>query len=238
MPPEHRASRLAILAALSLVAVATAIVWAGLRDARGRAGEPFPASSDVAAAPPAAAAEAAPPASPSARAEPGPPPAPPAGSAFAPGDPAFAWAGVDMDAVRAAMPENLYWKLAMPTQDAAILREREEIRARWNQEYGKVQASTATETEVRDYFAHRRRLSADYVEFTTYLLDHYGEVLPERDVGLLELAREMHLARLEEIPRKLSEALERREAHETARQAWLEEQARFEGEPGSPDARQ
>ena len=56
-------------------------------------------------------------------------------------------------------------------------------------------------------------------------------ILPERDLRLLELARELHLARLEEYPRNLSDALERREAHEAARRAWLEDQARFEEPP-------
>jgi hypothetical protein len=118
----------------------------------------------------------------------------------------------------------------MPTTDAALLREREEIRSYWNRQYGKVLSNTGTEQEVRDYYAHRLRLSADSVEFATYLLDHYGDVLPERDVRLLELARELHLARLEELPRNLSDALERREAHEKARQAWLADQERFEEE--------
>jgi hypothetical protein len=146
-----------------------------------------------------------------------------------------AWSKVDLAAVRAAMPNNLYWQLSMPTRDAALVREREQIRAEWNRQYGKVLSGTATEQEVRDYYAHRKRLSADSVEFATYLLDHYRDVLPERDLGLLELARELHLARLEELPRNLSDALERREAHEKARQAWLADQERFRGE-GEPPA--
>jgi hypothetical protein len=150
-------------------------------------------------------------------------------------DPAVAWSKVDLEAVRAAMPNNLYWRLSMPTRDAALVREREQIRAEWNRQYGKVLSGTATEQEVRDYYAHRKRLSADSVEFATYLLDHYRDVLPERDVGLLELARELHLARLEELPRNLSDALERGEAQEKARQAWLADQERFRGE-GEPPA--
>jgi hypothetical protein len=145
-------------------------------------------------------------------------------------DPAVAWSKVDLEAVRAAMPNNLYWQLSMPTRDAALVREREQIRAEWNRQYGKVLSGTGTEQEVRDYYAHRKRLSADSVEFATYLLDHYRDVLPERDVGLLELARELHLARLEELPRNLSDALERREAQEKARQAWLADQERFQGD--------
>ena len=149
---------------------------------------------------------------------------------------ASAWASVDLDAVREAMPNNIYWQLAVPTTDAALLREREEIRAYWNTQYGKVLANTGSVEEVDAYFDHRRRLSADYVEFTSYLLDHYGDVLHERDVGMLELARELHMAQLEELPRRHAEALERRESHAAAREAWLRDQARFESDDAATDA--
>lgn len=148
------------------------------------------------------------------------------------GSRAAAWDRVDLEAVREEMPSNLYWKLAVPTEDAALLREREAFRERLNQQYGKVQSNTATETEVRDYFEQRRRISADYVEFTTHLLDEYGDAIPERDRGLLELARELHLARLEEIPQKLTRALERRQEQLEARREWRAQQRRFAGEGG------
>jgi hypothetical protein len=60
---------------------------------------------------------------------------------------------------------------------------------------------------------------------------HYGDKLPKRDVGLLKLAIDMHMARLEEIPRQLAEAHQRREAHDAARRAWLEEQKAFDPAP-------
>ena len=160
------------------------------------------------------------------------PPAPAdasAGDAFEPE--AFAWAQVDLDAVRDEMPDNLFWTLSAPTTDARVLRDREETRAEWNRRFGRVQANLADEAEVRDYFALRQRISADAVEFSSHLLDRYRDVLPERDVGLLELARTLHLARLEEMPARLSEALERRRLHEEERLRWLEEERAFrEGE--------
>ncbi|MEZ4217298.1 MAG: hypothetical protein R3E88_12520 [Myxococcota bacterium] len=166
------------------------------------------------------------------------PPAPAdasAGDAFEPE--AFAWAQVDLDAVRDEMPDNLFWTLSAPTTDARVLRDREETRAEWNRRFGRVQANLADEAEVRDYFALRQRISADAVEFSSHLLDRYRDVLPERDVGLLELARTLHLARLEEMPARLSEALERRRLHEEERLRWLEEERAFRegegaGEPG------
>ena len=51
--------------------------------------------------------------------------------------------------------------------------------------------------------------------------------MPRSEIGALKLAGELHLARLEEIPRKIAEAKERHAAHEKARQAWLEEQKQF-----------
>ena len=74
----------------------------------------------------------------------------------------------------------------------------------------------------------------DYVEFVGYLLDHYGDELPERDVGLLELARRLHLARLEELPRQMQRAFDRKRAQDEARAAWLADEAAFD--PAAPQA--
>ena len=221
----------AVLGILILGVVAAGLLLWGRTDApRGPAASPAPVALDRSARP----AETGPSSPPDAPALPPAPQDSPSrgeeGELEGLPDPAVAWSKVDLEAVRAAMPNNLYWQLSMPTRDAALVREREQIRAEWNRQYGKVLSGTATEQEVRDYYAHRKRLSADSVEFATYLLDHYRDVLPERDVGLLELARELHLARLEELPRNLSDALERREAHEKARQAWLADQERFQGD--------
>jgi hypothetical protein len=138
------------------------------------------------------------------------------------------WGVVDLDAARDAMPDNLYWQMAAPTDDLRVQQERDEERDRWNVEYGKVLSGTGTEEEIQAYFAHRQRLSADYVQFVSYVLDHYAENLPEQDVGLLELARKLHLARLEEIPRKTQEAIDRKHQQDAAREAWQREEADFQ----------
>jgi hypothetical protein len=144
------------------------------------------------------------------------------------------WEGVDLAKVREAMPDNLYWKLSEPTKDERIIEEREAERDRWNVEYGKILSGNASEDEIRAYYDRRSQLSGDYIEFATYLLDHYGDTLPERDVGMLTLARRLNQARLEEIPRKLEEAFERKRQQDEARAAWLADQAAFEG--GQPAA--
>jgi hypothetical protein len=142
-------------------------------------------------------------------------------------DTADAWAQVDFDEIRAAMPDSMYWKMAFPTKDPAVIEEREKIRAEWNVQFGKVQSNTATDEEIDAYYGEQQKLSNDYLEFLVYLADHYGNVVPRGEVGVLKLAGELHLARLEEIPRKIAEAKERHAAHEAARQAWLEEQRKF-----------
>ena len=137
------------------------------------------------------------------------------------------WDAVDMNAVREALPENLYWELGFPTDDLRVQREREEQAELWNVEYGKVLSGTGTDEEIRAYFAHRQRVSSDYAELATYVLDHYEKSLPERDVALLELARRLHLARLEEIPRRLEEGYARKRAQDEARAEWLADEAAF-----------
>ncbi|HEY8152742.1 MAG TPA: hypothetical protein VII72_01300 [Myxococcota bacterium] len=156
--------------------------------------------------------------------EPEPPAAAPDPAA---GELGSAWASVDLEEIRRVMPDNLYWQVAMPTEDARVLRDREDERARWNVEYGKVLSGNASEAEIMAYYAHRQRLSADYVEFTSYVLDQHGDDLSEQDVELLELARRLHLARLEEYPRQQQEAFDRKRKQDQARADWLADQEAF-----------
>jgi hypothetical protein len=180
--------------------------------------------------PPAGAPAPTPPGGP----EPEAPPAPEAGASEA--DAALdlvgrSWVGVDLEEVRAALPENLYWEKAAPTQDERGLREREEDKARRNDLYGKVLSGTGSEEEIRAYFEERQRLSTDYIQFVDYVLEHYEDRLPEQDLGLLHLARKLHLARLQEVPRRLQEAFDRKRAQDAARAAWLEDEAAFDTDP-------
>jgi hypothetical protein len=213
-----RAAALA-LAALGVAALAVAGLWWLAQPPAAGPGRPTAAAGADAATPAGAAA---------------PPPAPGVPPEAAPSEPdlegdllAEAWSAVDMDEVRAALPDNLYWKNGFPTSDERILRERAEEQARWNEAYGKVLSGTGSDEEIRAFYAHRERVSTDYIAFVDYLLEHYEDRLPERDVGLLQLARRLHLARLQEIPRKTQEALERKRAQDEAREAWLRSEARF-----------
>ena len=122
--------------------------------------------------------------------------------------------------MRAALPDNLYWETAAPSDDPLGVEEREREATFRNEQYGKVVSGTGTEEEILDYYDHRMRVSTDYVAFTDYLLEHYGSELTDQDQTLLHVARRLHLARLEEIPRRLQEARERKTEQDEARRKW------------------
>jgi hypothetical protein len=141
--------------------------------------------------------------------------------------------------VRAALPDNLYWRTAAPTQDPQLLEEREHEKAFRNEQFGKILSGTGTDEEILDYYDHRMRVSTDYVAFTDYLLEHYGSDLTDQDLTLLHVARRLHLARLEEVPRKIEEARERLDQQLEAQRKWQEEERSFQSDSKSPpqDAR-
>ena len=177
----------------------------------------------VAPAPPPAAPEAPPAAAP-----PSEPAAPP--RADEPEPPVLGLGAVDLEEVRAALPDNLYWKTSAPTDDPALLEEREREKAYWNEQYGKVLSGTGTDAEIVDYYEHRMRSSTDTLQFVDHLLEHYGSDLTDQDQTLLHLAKRLHQARLEEIPRRLQEARERKAEQDEARRRWREEERAFKGE--------
>lgn len=176
-----------------------------------------PPSAPVAAPPPAVPDVA----SPVAAAE---PPDAGAGSAWAPDAVAAsdtpASYPIDLEVLRARIPDNLYWKLGAPTKDEQVLRERAREEARWNEQYGKVLSGEATEAEIEQYYAHRRQVSEDYVAFASLVLEQHGARLPEQDKGLYELSIRMHRTRLAEYPRQQEEALARKQAQDTRRREW------------------
>jgi hypothetical protein len=204
-----------LVAGLAAVALAVGIAW--WRGApNGGPEEPAPVSAQPRSPAGAPAPDAVPPAAEA-----------PEEEGAAPGELAGLEA-VDLEEVRRALPHNGYWENSAPTENVRTIQQREEDEAHWNVEYGKVLSGTGSEQEIDAYFAHRQRVSADAVEFTGYLLDHYGEHLSERDTALLELARSLHLARLQELPRKIEEARERKRQQDAARAAWLADERAFD----------
>jgi len=147
---------------------------------------------------------------------------------FPEGDPAWSWAKVDINRLQKEMPDNLYWELAAPTSDEWLLEHRKEIKTHWEKEYGKILSNKASEKQIRDYYTHQHKVSTDYIVFATQLLDRHSKDLPERDVSFQKLARNLHLARLEELPKKLSNAMDLRKKQEERRAAWLADKEAFE----------
>lgn len=142
----------------------------------------------------------------------------------APGDQRGNEHPVDLARVREQIPDNLYWRFDAPTQDAQILQARAEEKQRWNALFGKVQSGTATEEEVQQYYAHRRQLSEDYIEFARLILTDYGAQLPEQERGMYELGIRMHSTRLGEIPRQIDQALARKALQDQRREEWRRQQ--------------
>jgi hypothetical protein len=131
---------------------------------------------------------------------------------------------VDLERLRARIPDNLYWILGAPTQDPQALRTRAQEQQRWNQLYGEVLSGTASEQEIRRYYDHRRQLSQDYIELARLVLQEYPAELPERDRGLYQLSIEMHTTRLAEIPRQIEEAMARKQDQDRRREEWRRSQ--------------
>ncbi|MCP3057861.1 hypothetical protein LXT21_03630 [Myxococcus sp. K38C18041901] len=131
---------------------------------------------------------------------------------------------LDMEALRARLPDNLYWELGAPTKDPELIRKREEETRRWNEVFGRVQSGDATEAEIQQYYERRRKVSEDMLLFATTVLEEQGDELPERDRGLYELSINMHRTRLSEYSRQEAESLAHRRAQEERRQAWRQQQ--------------
>ncbi|MEM7436980.1 MAG: hypothetical protein AAF436_17630 [Myxococcota bacterium] len=139
--------------------------------------------------------------------------------------PHFDLAQLDYDGLRLQTPDNLYWLLAAPTDDAAALKAREAEKARRNTQYGRVVSGVASQEEIEDYYTYRRKLSEDYVEVAQLILDAHGDELSERDVGLFELTIGLHASRLAELPQKLDDALRRKAEYDEVKRAWRNQQA-------------
>lgn len=141
------------------------------------------------------------------------------------------WGDIDLREAQAVMPDNLYWQQGAPTKDPAVLEAREQEKRRRNEEYGRVLAGDASEGEVKTYYDYRERLSTDYLEFSEWMLNRYGEKISDEFRGMLELSIKLHKARLAEIPQDREDALARSREHEKIREDWRREQEEFNRPP-------
>ena len=120
---------------------------------------------------------------------------------------------VNLDALRARLPNNRYWQLGVPTSDPAVAKLRAARAERDNVELGRILSGEASPDEVRAYYAERRAISRDYLQIAELVMTEQGEALPPRDRGMFELSANLHRARLQQIDRDESDALARRVAH-------------------------
>jgi hypothetical protein len=148
--------------------------------------------------------------------------------AFPATDPAWAWDKVDMAALEQQLPDNLYWEMAIPSDDELVQELRRETRAYWERQRAMVAANTATELEINDYYDYQQRLSSDYIAFAETLLNNYKSELPARDVQLMGLAKAMHSTRLKEYPAARQKALQRSALQQQERQKWLADKDAYE----------
>jgi hypothetical protein len=119
---------------------------------------------------------------------------------------------VNLDELRARLPDNRYWELGAPTSDPDIARARAERAKRDNALFGRTQTGEATEPEIRAYYAEQRRISEDYLQLSQLVLAEKADQLPERDRTLFALGAKLNRERLTQIERDLADALARRRA--------------------------
>jgi hypothetical protein len=119
---------------------------------------------------------------------------------------------VNLEALRARLPDNRYWTLGAPTSDPAVAKARAARAERDNVAFGRIQSGEATPEEIRAYFAERRAISRDYLQLAELVLAEQGDALPSRDRGMFELSANLHRARLQQIERDERDALARRGA--------------------------
>lgn len=117
---------------------------------------------------------------------------------------------VDLDDLRARIPNNLYWQLGVPTDDPEVAKMRAARAERNNTIFGRTQSGEASEAEIRAYYAEQRRMSEDYLELSLLVLSEKRDQLPERDRGMFELSVQLHRARIAQSERDLADALARR----------------------------
>lgn len=119
---------------------------------------------------------------------------------------------VDLEELRARIPENRYWELGAPTSDPEVAKARAARAERNNAIFGRTQTGEASEAEIRTYYDEKRRVSEDYLALSLLVLAEKRDQLPERDRGMFELSVQLHRGRLKQIDRDLADALARRKS--------------------------
>ncbi len=144
------------------------------------------------------------------------------------------WGDLDLREAKALMPDNIYWQQGAPTKDPAELARREEEKKRRNEEYGRVLAGDANESEIRSYYDYKKRVSEDYLEFSEFMARRYRDSDHKEMVGMLDLATKMHAEKLKQLSAELEDALARAREREKIREDWRRQQEEFGEFPRTP----
>lgn len=118
---------------------------------------------------------------------------------------------IQLERLRAKIPENRYWELDAPTSDVEVAKQRAAKAKARNDLLGRITANEASPDEVRAYYDERRRISKDYLELALRVLNGEAGEVSERDRGMFELTANLHRARLKQADRDQSDALARLE---------------------------
>lgn len=116
------------------------------------------------------------------------------------------WPNVDWDEVRAKTPGSLVWTQMMPADTEAERRRRADRASADNESWGRIQAGMAESDEIERYYDAREDLLTDNLEFVGILLEDHRNAIPERDLGLLEMAFAMTYKRIQKLPEERERA--------------------------------
>lgn len=205
-----------VIAALALLVLALGWEWFDARRTRPAAADNGPGAENEAQAVSVSPSPLEPSPKPPPRAP--PPPLEPAGPFVGDARPH----PVNLQRLRAELPDNLYWLEGAPTTDEEALRDRADRTRARKELAARIQANDATPEEIASYYAQRERLSSDFVAFAARVLELYGDTLPEQERGLYTLTVQLHRARLDELPKQREEALARYAEAERRRAQWRE----------------
>jgi hypothetical protein len=115
---------------------------------------------------------------------------------------------IDVNELKELFPDNL----AVPSVSDEERRAKIKARQARNQAYGLIAANKATAEQIQAYYEQQSELAADSIEIIEFILDKYGGQLDERERAKQAFLLRQFQKRLEIIPKKEQQALQRLKA--------------------------
>ncbi len=113
---------------------------------------------------------------------------------------------VDPYILHREFPDNL----ALPSLNEDDAKKKRDDRRKRDLEFGQIQANRATEEEINAFYAHQTQLAKDGLQIVEFVLKKYRTDFNEKNLKKHEFLVKAFKDRLEKIPTKQEEALERR----------------------------